>query len=64
MTISLRHNNRSAHNWLVYSIGDAFLKKYEGVFKGKLFDLGAGEAPYRDYLLQFSDEYVSHTTRI
>jgi SAM-dependent methyltransferase len=59
MKISQRHKNRSAHNWLVYEIGDFFLRKYEGLFKGNLYDLGAGESPYKQYLLQFVDEYIA-----
>jgi SAM-dependent methyltransferase len=34
------------------------LEKYSIHFKGHLVDLGCGEAPYRDYFLQFSERYT------
>jgi SAM-dependent methyltransferase len=34
------------------------LEKYSIHFKGHLVDLGCGEAPYKDYFLQFSDKYT------
>lgn len=59
MTISRNHRNRRPYNWLVYDIGDRFLEKNAKRFKGILYDLGAGESPYRDFFLRHADRYVS-----
>jgi hypothetical protein len=45
--ISKNHSNRDSHNWLIYDISDRFLKKFNPLFKGVLYDLGAGESPYK-----------------
>lgn len=52
------HSNRGWHNWLIYNIGDKFLEKYSQYYKGHLVDLGCGEAPYKDYFLQFAKSYA------
>lgn len=52
------HSNRQPYNWLVYNIGDKFLEKYSKYFKGHLVDLGCGEAPYKEYFLQFAEKYT------
>lgn len=52
------YSNRGWHNWLVYDIGDKFLEKYSKYYKGVLVDLGCGEAPYKQYFLQYADKYV------
>ena len=52
------HKNRQRHNWLVYDIGDIWIEKFSNLYRGKLVDLGCGEAPYRDYFLQYADEYI------
>jgi SAM-dependent methyltransferase len=57
--ISQHHRNRRTHNWLAYDIGDRFLERFAPLFKGTLYDLGAGESPYRDYFLRFAREYVA-----
>lgn len=57
--VSVNHPNRSAHNWLVYNIGDKYLVRFTSLYKGILCDLGAGEAPYRDFFLKHADHYVS-----
>lgn len=59
MTISRHHSNRRAHNWLIYNIGDQHLLKYCQHFKGTLYDLGAGESPYKDFFLQYADQYIA-----
>ena len=59
MKISQQHSNRRALNWLVYDISDRFLQKYSGNFKGVLYDLGAGESPYKDFFLQHAKQYVA-----
>jgi len=56
--ISRNHSNRCAHNWLVYDIGDKFLQKHVNIYKGKLYDLGCGEAPYRNFFLKYADQYI------
>lgn len=58
MTASKKHRNNQSRNWLVYRINDRFLAKYSIHYKGKLYDLGCGDAVYRDYFLKFVDEYV------
>lgn len=57
--ISRNHSNRSAHNWLIYDIGDRFLLKYSQRYKGILYDLGAGESPYKDFFLQHAKQYIA-----
>lgn len=56
--ISLNHTNRKAHNWLIYDIGDSYLKKYSTFYKGDLYDLGCGEAPFKEFFLRFADSYT------
>lgn len=58
-TISKNHPNRALHNWLAYNISDHFLQKYSPLYKGTLYDLGAGTAPYRDFFLRHSERYVA-----
>lgn len=58
MKPSKYHRNRQLHNWLIYNIGDRFLIKYSKYIKGHLVDLGCGEAPYKDFFLQFADKYT------
>ncbi len=52
------HSNRQWYNWLVYNIADKFLEKYSKYYKGILVDLGCGEAPYKEYFLQYADKYI------
>jgi SAM-dependent methyltransferase len=59
MKTSQQHSNRQAHNWLVYDIGDRFLLKYSQYYTGALYDLGAGESPYKDFFLQYADQYIA-----
>lgn len=59
MKISRQHSNRQSHNWIIYDIGDRFLLKLSGSFKGDLYDLGAGESPFKDFFLQFAQKYVA-----
>lgn len=58
MKPSKYHRNRQLHNWLIYNIGDRFLIKYSKYIKGHFVDLGSGEAPYKDFFLQFADKYT------
>lgn len=59
MKPSLNHSNRRAHNWLAYDIGDRYLLKHVNSYKGTLYDLGAGEAPYKDFFLRYADRYIA-----
>lgn len=52
------HSNRTPYNWLVYDINDKFLIKYSEQYKGVLFDLGCGEAPYKEFFLQYVEKYI------
>jgi len=52
------HSNRQAHNWLLYDIGDKYREKYSLYYKGKMYDLGCGDAPYKEYFLQFCETYI------
>lgn len=57
--ISREHRNRLPYNWLVYAITDRFLEKHTPLYRGVLYDLGAGESPYRSFFLQHVDRYVA-----
>jgi SAM-dependent methyltransferase len=57
--ISKYHSNRKAHNWLIYDIGDHFIIKNSQHYKGVLYDLGAGESPYKDFFLKYSEQYIA-----
>jgi SAM-dependent methyltransferase len=52
------HNNRGACNWLAYDNGDKWLLEYSKYYKGILVDLGCGEAPYKEFFLQYADKYI------
>lgn len=58
MKLSKIHSNRQWYNWLAYDIGDKFLEKYSKYYRGRLVDLGCGEAPYKEFFLQYVDEYI------
>ena len=56
---SKKHPNRRAHNWLAYNTSDKLLERYSALYKGVLYDLGAGESPYTEYFLSHADTYVA-----
>jgi 2-polyprenyl-3-methyl-5-hydroxy-6-metoxy-1,4-benzoquinol methylase len=58
MKPSRHHRNRKLNNWALYDISDKFLEKYSPYYKGRLVDLGCGEAPYKEYFLQHADSYI------
>ena len=58
MKISKNHSNRQAHNWLLYDLGDKYRMLYSKYYKGTLVDLGCGEAPYKDFFLQYANKYI------
>ena len=57
--ISKNHSNRRAYNWLIYDIGDRFLIKNVKYYKGVLYDLGAGESPFKEFFLQHVRQYIA-----
>jgi SAM-dependent methyltransferase len=56
--ISKDHPNRKAHNWLVYEINDRFLLNAQERFYGDIYDLGCGDAPYKDFFLSRGTTYT------
>lgn len=52
------HKNRNIHNWLIYNIIKKNLNNFTFLYKGTLVDLGCGEIPYKDYFLQYADNYI------
>jgi len=52
------HPNRTLENWLLYDSGDEALVRLRDHLKGAVYDLGCGEMPYREWVLQFADRYV------
>lgn len=58
MKISQNHSNRRPHNWLIYDIGDAWLTRFTDRYKGHLYDLGCGEMPIKNWLLNYADQYT------
>lgn len=58
MRRSQYHNNRGWHNWLIYNIGDKYLDKYSKYYTGFLVDLGCGTAPFKEYFLQYCEQYI------
>ncbi len=57
--ISARRRKRKSHNWLIYDINDAQLERFAAHYWGRLPDLAAGEAVYRDWFLDHADEYIA-----
>jgi SAM-dependent methyltransferase len=55
----LKHSNRGQHNWLIYRINDRSLISHQHFLKGRLFDLGSGDSPYRDFFLEQANQYVA-----
>jgi SAM-dependent methyltransferase len=58
MTISQAHPNRKPHNWLIYNISDQWIAKFGPHYRGRLYDLGCGEMPYKDWLLSHAEQYT------
>ncbi len=57
--ISKNHSNRGSHNWPIYDISDRFLEKFNPLYKGVLYDVGADESPYKEFFLRYAEKYVS-----
>jgi SAM-dependent methyltransferase len=45
-------------NWLLYDVGERFLRKYAPHFKGALYDLGCGEQSHRPFFLRYANQYI------
>ncbi len=43
----------------MYDISDRFLEKHRSLFKGTLYDLGAGESPYKDFFESHAEQYIA-----
>jgi SAM-dependent methyltransferase len=59
MKISDGHPNRKTHNWVVYECMDRYIYKYIHFYRGSLYDLGAGESPYKDFFLKYAQQYIA-----
>jgi SAM-dependent methyltransferase len=59
MSLSQQHSNRRAHNWIIYDIGDRYLLQHSHRFKGTLYDLGAGQSPFKSFFLMHAQRYVA-----
>ena len=57
--ISSKHSNRKLYNWRSYFDGDRCLLSATALYKGRLYDLGSGESPYKNFFLQYADEYIA-----
>jgi SAM-dependent methyltransferase len=55
---SKNHPNRDIVNFLIYKYADYFLAKFIPYYKGVMVDLGCGEAPYKEFFLQYVDQYI------
>jgi len=55
------HPNRKFHNWLIYDVYESFLLRCvtDGFFSGVIYDLGAGELPYKSFVSDLVSQYVS-----
>ena len=53
-----KHPNWQSHNWLVYKYFNFYFQNYKHLLKGRVVDLGCGETPYKDLILQSADSYT------
>lgn len=58
LKISKEHNNRKFYNWVIYDIGDKWLRRFTDKYKGNLYDLGCGEMPFKNWLLNYAETYT------
>jgi len=47
-----------SHNWLALKVNNTSVKNILPYIKGRVIDLGCGEAPYKDDILKLADEYI------
>jgi len=57
--ISQDHGNRAPHNWLAYESSDRILERLTPFYKGVLYDLGAGESPYKEFFRRYTERYIA-----
>lgn len=48
----------TAYNWLAIKINNDILENNFDNIKGKVYDLGCGERPYEEDILQVADNYI------
>ncbi len=53
-----QHPNRRWINWVLYEIGDRYLRKYRPHLRGVIYDLGCGEQPHKSFFLEHGERYV------
>lgn len=53
------HKNKQYHNWLIYKLLDRDFLKYSVYFRGVMYDLGSGDAPYKDFFNEYVDQYIT-----
>jgi SAM-dependent methyltransferase len=58
MKISKLHKNRKAYNWVLYDIGDEWLRLFSNRLKGNLYDLGCGDMPFKSWFLNYAEKYT------
>lgn len=58
MGVSFKHKNRKSHNWLIYQANDLNFSESTAYLKGKVYDLGCGESPYKNWILRYANEYL------
>jgi SAM-dependent methyltransferase len=58
MNLGGRHPNRRSHNWLIYHVGEEWLLRFQNKIRGCVYDLGCGEAPYKQWILNSADQYI------
>ncbi len=54
----LFHPNRQLHNRLIYDRFHQLLGEHAEKFRGTVVDLGCGDAPYRDWVLERAEKYI------
>lgn len=52
------HPNKKAYNWIFYRNLNRELMAEKSKILGTVYDLGCGEAPYRDFILDSASSYV------
>jgi len=58
MKVTRFHSNRHHYNWLSYEIIEQFLVDHIPLYRGVIYDLGCGEAPYKEFFLKYASQYV------
>lgn len=56
--LPFKHPNCGPHNRLVYELNYEFLARNKARIKGNIIDLGCGERPYEEWLLQYGNTYL------